>query len=63
MANGRERSTEVWFEFDNVFNVQFGLVPEEVLAAYDAIPLAATRRGAGGRTVTPRRIRTPSEQR
>lgn len=38
MTNGRTRSKEFWFEFDNVFNVQFGLVPDEVSAAYDAIP-------------------------
>lgn len=38
MTNRRDRSTEFWFEFDNVFNLQFGQVPDDVQAAYDAIP-------------------------
>jgi hypothetical protein len=37
MANGRERSKEFWYEFDNFFNPAYGQVPEEVFAAYAGI--------------------------
>ena len=38
MANGRERSMEFWFEFDNFFNPSFGQVPAEVFDAYSSMP-------------------------
>jgi hypothetical protein len=38
VANGRERSIAFWFEFDNFFNPGFGQVPDEVFAAYAAMP-------------------------